>query len=123
MLHGGKIKDLARMDRVIEIYRRVKEKTHHSFREYDTLLSEEWAEELPKTRTMREEIDGGKEASIQEVHFRIRRETAVTTKDWIKYDGVYYDIITILHEGRDYQILVTSLRHDSQYAGNTRDTY
>lgn len=105
------------MDRVVEIYRRVASETDYGFRERDTLLSEEWAEEVPKTRTMREDIVGGKEASIQEVHFRIRRETRVTTSELVKYDGQYYDIITILPEGRDYQILVTSLRPNSQYAG------
>ena len=119
MLHGGKIKDSARMDRVIEIYRRVSQETDYGFRETDTLLSEEWAEEVPKTRMMREDIVGGKEASIQEVHFRIRIETKVTTSDWVKYDGQYYDIITKLPEGRDYQVLVTSLRPNSQYAGYT----
>jgi len=117
MLHGGKIKDLARMDRIVEIYQRVENETDYGFRQTDNLLSEEWAEEVPKTRTMREEITGGKEASVQEVHFRIRKETPVTTSEYIKYDGQYYDIITILTEGRDYKVLVTTLRHNSQYAG------
>lgn len=117
MLHGSKIKDLSKMDKFVEIYQRVANETDYGFRETDVLLSEEWAEEVPKTRTMREEVTGGKEASIQEVHFRIRADTRLTTSELVKYDGQYYDIITILPEGRDYQVLVTSLRHNSQYAG------
>lgn len=115
MLHGSVIGDVGRMDRLIEIHSKVETETDYGFRESSTLLSEEFAEELPKTRTMREEIMGGKESSIQEVHFRIRVETKVTTKHWIKYDGYNYDIITILPEGRDYQVLVTQLRPDAQW--------
>lgn len=115
MLNANKIQDVARMDRPIEIYSRVDIETDYGFRESSVLLSDEWAEELPKTRTMREEIMGGKESSIQEVHFRIRVETEVTTKHFVKYNGYYYDIITILPEGRDYQVLVTQLRPDAQW--------
>lgn len=123
MLDGRRNKELGRMDRVIEIYQRVANETDYGFRESDVLLSEEWAEEMAKTRTMREEISGGKEASIQEVHFRIRQETPVTTSEYIKYDGQYYDIITILPEGRRYKVLVTTLRPNSQYAGYAGNIY
>lgn len=114
MLHGKGIQDIGHMDRVIEIYSRQDTETDFGSRKSYVLLSTEWAEEIPKTRTMREEVMGGKEASIQETHWRIRKETPVTTKNTIKSDGYYYDIITILREGRDYQVLVTQLRPDSQ---------
>jgi head-tail adaptor len=115
MLHGRGARDIGHLDRVVEIYNRQAADTDYSFKEANVLVSEEFAEELPRTRKMREDIMGGKESSIQEVHFRIRKETPVTTKHFIRYDGMWYDIITILPEGRDYQVLVTELRHDSQF--------
>lgn len=114
-LHGGRLKDIARMDRVVEIYDRVATDTDYSFTESDVLVSTEWAEELPQTRTMREEIFAGKEGSMQEVRFRVRKSSPVTTKHWIKYDGQLYDIITVLNEGRDFLVLVTQLRPDHQW--------
>jgi len=115
MLNGSVIKDLARMDRPIKIYSTVDSETDYGFRSVNQLVSSEWAEELPKTRMMTEGVMGGKEASTQEIHFRIRKATTVTTKHYLLYDGQVYDIITILPEGRDYQVLVTQLKPDAQW--------
>ena len=115
-LHEGEIRDIGDLDDPIEIYNRVSSDTDYSFTESNVLVSSEWAQLIAKTRTMREEVAGGKESSVQEVHWRVRKSAVITTKNWIKSveDGYWYDIITILPKGRDYKILVTQLRHDAQ---------
>lgn len=117
MLHGGKVRDVGRMDRVIEVYNRVANDTDYSHNYTNVLVSTEWAEEIPVTRMMREDVMGGKEASIQEVRWRVRYECPATTSHSVKWDGYFYDIITILNEGRDYKVLVTQLRPDNQWPG------
>jgi head-tail adaptor len=115
MQHSAQIRDVGDLDRVIQIYNRNATDTDFAFTESNVLLSTEWAQEVPKTRTMQEVIAGGKESSLQEVHFRIRKETTVTTRDYVKYDSDWYDVITILPEGRDYKVLVTTLKPDAQW--------
>lgn len=116
-LHGSRARNIGLLDRWVEIYKRTEQETEFGFQHVDVLVAETWAEEIPKTRTMREEIMGGKESSIQETHWRVRYEIEAATSYWVKFEDYLYDIITILPEGRDYKILVTQLRENLQYGG------
>lgn len=113
-IHAKK-RDVADLDRVIRIYKATEVNTDYSYRTTFTLISEQFAQLVAKTRKMTEDISAGKESSMQEVHWRIRVETDVTTNYYIWYDSQWYDIITILPENRDYQLLVTELKHDAQW--------
>lgn len=67
-------------------------------------------------RTQKESTIGGRETSIQEVHFDIRYNPSVSMDKvkMVRYKSLLYDIITILERGRSqYLTLVTQFK-DSQ---------
>lgn len=114
MIFSNTISDIGEMDRRVEIWDVSHVETDYGYEDQDSLVDTVWAAYLPKTRMMREDIQAGKESSMQEIHWIIRKRTDLDKINYLKYGGLEYDIITIFDEGRGFQRLVTQLKEDAQ---------
>jgi len=116
MKENGWIK--VRLDRKISIMTESVSRTTSGASDisHPSVLASVFARVRYVTRTQKEQMYGGRETSIQEVHFDIRYRSDLDKVKMVDYEGGRYDIITIMERGRkQYQTLVTQWK-DSEIA-------
>lgn len=84
----------------------------HTFSELATV----WAHITYPSRTQKENIDGGRETSFQEVHFDIRYRNDTDHVTQVVFNGNEYDVISIKEVGRKQALVLVTTWRDGDAA-------
>ena len=73
-----------------------------------------------ETRTGREIFDGTNLLGVATHYFYVRYRAGLTSENWIKFNGEYYDILRVENweERNEFMLLYSSVRGDSLLKGN-----
>lgn len=108
-----------RRDRKIALMRQVDVRDASGSVEQDyELLADVWADVRYPSRTQKENIDGGRETSFQEVHFDIRYRSDVDKTVMVDYNEDRFDIITVKEVGRKDALVLVCTWRDNEAAGS-----